>query len=193
MINDIFGLKANGGDQESALSKEELKIEYPMNIDELLEQFANQFEQQNGRRPSNEELNQIRADIDEKKEQEEVLLNRYFENISLDEMNDELPLGVLRAGEAANFIRVLRQKRRNYPFIVNGSRLMMNDFIHEFARQSLHEEIPGFKRTRFIKLKLERFASQFMMIGKIEDQIRRLVDAIEADDKNKKYEDRHCH
>ncbi|MDP3704142.1 MAG: AAA family ATPase, partial [Candidatus Omnitrophota bacterium] len=183
LIERLFEVKLPPAVAAEPLTEETLRLE-AVNVEEALEQFRQQRATE-GQTLRPEEEAEVRQQIEEKAAEAAELLNRFFTNLSLSARNGEMEPTSLRGGDAAAFMQVLQQRRRFLPFLVNRSPVVLEEFMREFSRQAQQGGIPGYERTRFIKLNLEQFSGTFALVGKIEDQMRRLLDAVEKDDARK--------
>ncbi|MFH1684076.1 MAG: AAA family ATPase, partial [Candidatus Margulisiibacteriota bacterium] len=182
---DIFGIAQATKESSQVPTEEELILGFYADADKLIENFEKMW-QAKGRTLTSEEKQQLEEAIQQKINEEKEQLNKFFKNLSLEALKEEIKPSVLRSDDVAKFFRVLEQKRKNYPSLVNRTSVVLEDFVREFSRQCLKGEIPNYGRTRFLKLRLEMFSGKFALIGKIEDQLRRFLDAIEKDDQEKK-------
>jgi len=112
-------------------------------------------------------------------------LNNSFENLSIEALRGELEdfhpsfEGVSRIAEA------LKQKRRNYPLILDDSLLMQKSVVDSFVKNISDGTLKGFDNTRVLRLKLESLKDYFSLVGFFESRMKEIIEAIEEDDARK--------
>ncbi len=121
------------------------------------------------------ELSQFEAA--KKKRVKEV--NGYFENLTVQALNNELIEPFPNPLSLSQTLEVLERKRRNYPFIQASSKKASRELVESLA-------LRADPKTRFLRLKLETFKQHFSLVGAFEKEIRDVVDLIEADNQKKK-------
>ena len=117
---------------------------------------------------------------------EEERINSTFENLTLEAyeglLNDLHPPFEVIEGLAA----ILKQKRRNYPFILSDSLLTQRMVVDSFSLNIVSGRLSGFEDTRVLRLRLEKLKDYFSLMGYFELRMRDIVQVIEADSLRKK-------
>jgi len=184
LIKKLFGMENLQRTPTPITDPKGWQLDSPLNMEEKLAEFKAQFQQENGRVPTADEDQKLKVKVEKAKQKEQEAINGFFRNLSAEALADT-SVATARGADTSKLIRVLEQRERNYPFLVNRSGAALEDFVHQVSAQCVKGDIPGYDKQRFLKLRLERFSRDVALLGTMEDQIRRLLDVIEADDTKK--------
>ncbi len=89
------------------------------------------------------------------------------------------------ARDINSVMKIWKQKRRNFPFLLGRDQQELKELTESVARRGVDGEINKLQNTRIIRLKLEKLKKYFSLPGGFEDALRRMIDNIEKDGKNK--------
>jgi len=112
-------------------------------------------------------------------------LNDSFENLSIEALDGELEDFHPSFEGVSHIAEILKQKRRNYPLILEDSLLMQKAVVDSFAKDISDGTLRGFDNTRVLRLKLESLKDYFSLVGYFESRMKEIIDRIEEDDVRK--------
>ncbi|MFH1777257.1 MAG: AAA family ATPase [Candidatus Omnitrophota bacterium] len=121
----------------------------------------------------------------EKIEQAEKEINEMFEHLTIRSAEGLVEDIHPPLDPVVDISRIVKQKRRNYPFILSESLLMQKSIVDSFAKRAREGDIAGFENTRILRLRLGSLRNYFSLIGYFEARLKEVVDAIEEDGKEK--------
>ena len=176
--------KARDDQQKTAITRE--MAGYDVKLAVLKRQREILQDRKSGKKEKAEEkLRELTAQTKENRAAARQGLNAAFENLTLEAyeglLTDLRP--PLEAVEA--LAEILKQKRRSYPLLLSDSLLAQKTIVDSFVLAIARGNLPGFKDTRVLRLKLEALKDYFSLVGYFELRMREIAELVEADNVKK--------